>query len=220
MPANAKIKGTNMSKFNAHPYVPAWIEAMNGELLSSTELDILNFIHYCKKYGCRTSNDRIASNTHFSHATAQRTIMKLYRAKLIEIDNFGKRTRKLKPINWADRSEWSSWRDLFKIEHPFPAHNAPHITPPRQTTTYGSSLGGVDRNPPSPADEILPSNAGGLGGSRGGGIASPSYQLTAEVHRDKLLHVGHTRDQANRLALVKFPKAKFQEENSNGTAPR
>ena len=84
-----------MSKFNAHPHVPTWIEAMNGELLSSTELDILNFIHYCKKHGCRTSNDRIGARTHFSHATVQRAVMKLYQARLIEIDNFGLRTRKL-----------------------------------------------------------------------------------------------------------------------------
>lgn len=209
-----------MPKFNAHPHVPSWIEAMNGELLSSTELDILNFIHYCKKHGCRTSNDRIASHTHVSHATAQRAIMKIYLAKLIEIENFGRRTRKLKPIPWASRSEWEAWRNLFKIEHPFPAQNAPHITPPSQTTTYGSRLGGVDRNPPPAADENLLSSAEGLGGSREGGIASLSYQISAEGHRDNLIRNGFPAAHANRLALVKFPKAKFSKDLQDGTKTR
>ncbi len=205
-----------MMVYNSHQHVPTWIENMDGQLLTSTELDVLDFIHYCSKHGCRTSNDYIGAYTHNSHATVQRAIMKLYRLQLITIENFGKRTRKLRPVPWPGRDSWKKYTKRVSPPPAYPAHFAPHITHIDKTTTLkSSSLCGYNRNPPL-ADGNLPSNARGLGGSRGGGIASPSYELTARAHRDKLVHNGYPLDQADRLALVKFPKATFSEDLSDG----
>lgn len=206
-----------MMVYNSHQHIPPWIENMDGQLLTPTELDVLDFIHYCRKHGCRTSNDFIGAYTHKSHNTVQRAIMRLYLLQLVTIENFGKRTRKIRPVPWPGRDSWKKYAERTSPPSAYPAHHGPHITHINKTTTLtGSSLCGCNRNPPL-ADGNFPSDAGGLSGSREGGIASPSYQLTALAHRDKLVHNGWPLDQADRLALVKFPKATFSEDLSDGT---
>jgi len=97
-----------MKKYKSHPHLPDWIIAMNGELLSPPELDVLDFIGWCKKHGCRTSNDRIGRIRHHSHGTVQRAIARIYELNLVTIDNYGKRTRAIKAITWPDRQAWEN----------------------------------------------------------------------------------------------------------------
>ncbi len=99
-----------MKPYDSHPDVPIWLAALNGELLTTTELDILNFIFWCTRHGCRTSNDRIGMFTHHSHATVQRAVMKLYEMDLIAIENYAKRTRTIKPVPWPDQEAWLKYK--------------------------------------------------------------------------------------------------------------
>jgi len=209
-----------MNKYQSHPHVPRWIEAMNGELLSPAELDVLDFIYWCKKHGCRTSNDRIGKRTHRSHWTVQEAIQKFYRLNLVTIKNYGKRTRTIRPVFWADRQAWESLdsRAIPDENNPVcrgipdknhPAGQAPHIPRLDETpSTRGSSLGLSE--PPTTGEKVLPQGDTPRTprcGSRGG--KKTTYQLEAELHRDRMVQAGWSSNQANRLALVKYPNAEF-----------
>jgi hypothetical protein len=133
-----------MKPYNSEPHVPSWISALDGELLTTAELDVLDFIHWCKKHNCRTSNDRIGSFTHWKHKTVEKAVQKLYQLDLIAIDNYGKRTRVLKPVPWADREQWKSYRKLQAKSKTDPGALRPHIpildkSPPKGV----SSIGGI-----------------------------------------------------------------------------
>lgn len=199
-----------MKPYDSHPDVPIWLAALNGQLLTTTELNVLNFIFWCTKHGCRTSNDRIGIFTHKSHATVQRAVMKLYSMDLIAIENFGKRTRTLKAVHWPDQATWLKYKKLQgKIESDA-AHYAPHIplldkTPPLQGV---SSRGGLES--PFQGDDILPSSAGGLRCSGGGERPVPTYQQAATEQRDKLIEAGWSRDEAERKTRKRYPQAKFE----------
>jgi DNA-binding MarR family transcriptional regulator len=173
-----------MKPYNSDPHVPEWISALDGQLLSKAELDVLDFIWYCKKHGCRTSNDRIGSFTHWSHNTVERAIQKLYRLDLISIKNYALRTRRLYSVEWADREQWEKYRHLNEKQHPQggkmfpksetdPPQRGAHITKLDKTTPKESSSL-VISEPPATGDVFLPSSAGGLCGSGGGGSSETS----------------------------------------------
>ncbi len=161
--------------------------------------------------------------THHSHASVQRAIQKLYQLDLVAITNYGKRTRVLKPVSWPDQAAWSEYKKLQGKTENDEAQDAPHITPSQEKTKSFLSRG-VDSESPTTGDAIFPSNAGGLCGSVGGGSSETSaqkpqddgadimYQLRALQHRDKMLEAGWSRDKANRIALVKYPEAKFEDD--------
>jgi len=222
-----------MKPYNSEPHVPTWISALDGQLLSSAELDVLDFIHWCKKHGCRTSNDRIGSYTHHTHAMVQRAIQKLYRLDLIAIDNYGKRTRVLKAVPWPDRERWELYQKLKAKPETDPAHLAPHISSSRDLPTVNLSRE-EDSDSPTTGEVFLPGGCrpqppacGSVG--RGESPTTPEqkkpeskttskpkkpmslYQLKALNHRDKIEFAGRTRAQANKLALVRYPNADFEE---------
>lgn len=198
-----------MNKYNLHPHIPPWLVAANGELLSSTDLDILDFIHWCWRFGCRTSNDRIGSFTHHTHATVQRSIAKQYALDLVTIENYGKRSRCIRPILWPDRQTWESYRDCQDKIIGHPAHFAPHISPSRNLPTVNYSKG--EGNEPSPPKESSKRQGASPPTPPCGSVGKVElcYQMKALAHRDKIQYAGRTRAQANHLALVKYPDAKF-----------
>lgn len=207
-----------MNQYKSHQHVPDWIAKMDGELLTSNELDVFDFICWCTKHGCRTSNDRIGKYTHHEHYKVQEAIMKFYRLELVVIQNFGKRTRCIKLAPWPDRKSWES-RPGCQGKFPNqPAPLAPHISPSRQTLT-----GFVSRGEDYGASETEGENS-----SRGHGPRTPvcgsvrqarlapnsrpenplTFQdIQALVQRDKLLKAGWTRARANRITLAKYPDA-------------
>ncbi len=222
-----------MKPYNSEPHVPTWISALDGELLSSAELRVLDFIHWCKKHGCRTSNDRIGSYVHLQHYKVQEAIQKLYQLDLIAIDNFGKRTRRLKAVPWADREQWEMYQKLKAKSETDPAPMAPHITSSSGLPTV-ILAGEVCSESPTTGDDILSRDVPSRALPRcsvGRGESTPPpkqkkpeskttskpkkpislYQLKALEHRDKIEFAGRTRAQANQLALVKYPNADFKE---------
>jgi len=222
-----------MKPYNSEPHVPTWISALDGELLSSAELRVLDFIHWCKKHGCRTSNDRIGSYTHHSHKTVERAIQKLYQLDLIAIYNFGKRTRRLNAVPWADREQWEMYQKLKAKSETDAGQNDPHITSSSGLPTV-ILAGEVCSESPTAGDDILsrdvPSRAlprGSVGGGSSEISTTPAkpeskttskpkkpmslYQMKALEHRDKIEFAGRTRAQANQLTLVKYPNADFEE---------
>lgn len=222
-----------MKPYNSEPHVPTWISALDGELLSSAELDVLDFVHWCKKHGCRTSNDHIGSYTHHSHATVQRAIQKLYQLDLIAIDRYGKRTRRLDAVPWTDREQWESYQKLKAKSETDPAQNAPHITLFREKTSSFLPER-VNFESPKAGDVFLPGGCrpqppARCSVGRGESPTSPEQkkpeskttskpkkptsldQMKALQHRDKIEFAGRTRAQANELALVKYPNADFEE---------
>ena len=155
-----------MKPYNSEPHVPTWISALDGELLTPAQLRVLDFIHWCKKHGCRTSNDRIGSFTHCSHKTVERAIQKLYHLDFISIKNYALRTRRLYPVEWTDREQWELYRHLNEKQHPqggkmFPktktdgGQNVPHITTLDKTTPRESSSV-VSSESPTTGDVFLP----------------------------------------------------------------
>ncbi|MBA7644200.1 hypothetical protein ES703_51942 [subsurface metagenome] len=198
-----------MNKYKSHPHVLPWVASMNGELLTPSQLDVFDFICWCKKHGCRTSNDRIGSHTHRSHITVQRAIAKLYALDLIAIDNYGKRTRTLKPVPWPDRKSWENFQSLQAQTETQGAQNAPHIS----KLTKPPLRGGVSllSSEPPPAREQFERQGAGPPTPPGcsAGAAEKFYQLEARIHRDKICAVGWTVDRANRIARAKYPLAEF-----------
>lgn len=198
-----------MNKYQSHPHVPRWIEAMDGELLSSAELDVLDFIHWCKKHGCRTSNNHIGKRVHRSHWTVQEAIQKFHRLNLVDIRNYGKRTRTIIPIPWASRQAWENLDSRTFPDKNHPAGQAPHIPIKDKSPLKGGTFIGKSE-PPTTGDAF--SHQGDTprtpqGGSRGG--EKIEYQLEAQQHREKLLQAGWSLEKATRLALVKYPSAQF-----------
>jgi len=206
-----------MKPYDSHPDVPAWLSALNGQLLTTTELNVLNFIFWCNQHGCRTSNDRIGMFTHHSHATVQRAVMKLYSMDLIAIENFGKRTRTLKAVHWPDQPAWLKYKKLQASIEADAAHHAPHILPIDKSTLTGLTMGrGIE--PAKTAGRFSP------GGCRpqppaccSVGAHEIGYQLKARIKRDKLIDAGLSKDAANRKVREKYPLALFEEYWNNGT---
>jgi len=199
-------KVLTMRNYESHPHVPEWIAAMNGELLSPAELDVLNFVFWCKKYGCRTSNNRLGKFSHHSHCTVQRAVMKLYKLDLIAIDNFGKRTRTLKAVNYPDRETWEELTRIRGIADPDVAQNAPHISTLDKTTSQresssvecSESLGTSDENLPRGGD---PPNPPG-GSRRDAGFSA--LQAAAKYGR-RLIKDGCSREKAIARVLKQYP---------------
>ncbi len=220
-----------MKPYNSDPHVPEWISALDGQLLSSAEIRVLDFIWYCKKHSCRTSNDRIGSHVHLQHYKVQEAIQKLYRLDLIAIDNYGKRTRTLKPVPWADRETWEKYKKLQSKSKTDPAPMAPHITKLDKTTPKESSSL-VCSESPTTGDVFLP---GGCRpqppacGSVGGGssetsapkprsaesghpkrdVRSDDSQLNAQQLYERCLSQCADKQLAKELTLFKFPNAQF-----------
>lgn len=209
-----------MKSYDSHPDVPVWLTALDGQLLTRTELDVLNFIFWCAKHGCRTSNDRIGMFTHHSHATIQRAVLKLYKMDLIAIENYGKRTRTLKGVHWPDRESWGKYKRLQQKIETDAAHHAPHIPLLDETHPTGVSSRGCSEPPKTggrfstsePTVPNLPRCS-----VREGGTA---YQLRARLARDKLIESGFSKAIANRKIRMKYPKALFEEYWNSGTATK
>ncbi|MBA7631418.1 hypothetical protein ES703_38949 [subsurface metagenome] len=198
-----------MKKYNSHPNVPDWINAMNGELLSSAQLDVLNFITWCKRYGCRTSNDRIGSITHHSHRTVQRAIAELHRLDLVAIQNQAKRTRTVKPVPWPDRETWERFKQALHRSPPDEGQNGPHILTGGKTTQQVLPPCKVKESPTT-GDVILP------GGGRpqppaavqSGEVETP-YDPEAIAYCRYLRSRGINRFHARRRTKERFPGKKF-----------
>lgn len=220
-----------MKKYQPHPHIPDFVAAMNGELLISSHLDVLDFIHRCKKYGCRTSNRRIGIYTHHSRETVKRAIQKLYALNLVAIDNYGKRTRNVKPVPWTDRETWEKYQKMQAKSETDLAQNEPHIphrqdTPPKGGVSMGvsESTFQVDDFSSRGLHPRTPARCSVGGGSSEtsatpkkvdipfapqGEIPMPTYQEAAIEMRDKLIKVGWTREQAERKTQKRYPEAKF-----------
>ncbi|GAI34966.1 unnamed protein product, partial [marine sediment metagenome] len=185
-----------MAKYQPHPHVPDWIRAMNGELLTSTQLDVLDFHHYCKKYGTCTSDDRIGKFTHHSHATVERTNRKLYDLYLIRADNPGKRTRVIKIVEYPDRE---TYEDLTRIRGSAETdgpHNAPHIST-ESKSSFVAFTNSVEGSESPVGDETLSRDVPSRtlpGGSRGGD--GSSLVRVAVKYAHQLVKDGLTREEA------------------------
>lgn len=200
-----------MRPYKSHPDVPVWLSALNGQLLTTAELDILNFIFWCNRFGCRTSNDRIGIATHRSHATVQRAVMKLYSLDLIAIVNFGKRTRQLKAVKWPDRESWQKYEKLQTAIEADAAHHAPHILPIDKTPSTRGSMGRAMEST-FQVDSFSPGDCRPQPPAIGSmGVDEFVQKTRARAHRDNLIKTGWSRDKANSLARAKYPAIKFDE---------
>lgn len=196
-----------MKPYDSYPDVPIWLSALNGQLLTTTELDILNFVFWCNRFGCRTSNDRIGMHTHHSHATVQRAVMKLYSLDLIAIENFGKRTRALKPVKWPDQNAWLRYKKTQASIEADAAHHAPHIPPIDKPPPTGVAMGGCSEST-FQVDSFSP----------GGGCPQPPARCSVrggdEAYRNaalemyyKLLSIGWSDQQARQLTRRRYSLA-------------
>lgn len=207
-----------MNQYKSHQHIPNWIAKMDGELLTSNELDVLDFLYWCKKHGCRTSNDHIGKYTHHQHNKVQEAIMKFYQLELVVIQNFGKRTRCIKVAPWSDRQAWENRPGGQGKVPDHPAPLAPHISPSRETPTGFLSRGEVNETSETDARNLSQGQRPRTPVCGSGGKPKPKpkpaacnplnfQEVQALVHRDKLLKTGWSLDDANRIALVKYPGA-------------
>jgi len=207
-----------MKKYKSHPHLDDWIVAMNGELLSPPELDVLDFIGWCKKYGCRTSNDRIGERVHHSHKTVERAIARIYELNLVAIDNYGKRTRTIKPITWLDRQAWENREKNPILDKTHPGHFDPHISTTRESLRSLSRRGVAEAGKKQPAGESSPQTP--AGSSVQGSEANPPptaddierrekalFEVAKMGARNKLMDLGHSEEKVNALADTRAHQA-------------